>query len=354
MGLFWQRARLYSRIVATDRLRRVEPVVASFFITTRCNAHCHYCYTDKGISKRDEMTTRQVCDTVDGLVAMGTRIINLMGGEPLLRDDFSEILQHIRAKNIVCDVNTNCFLVERHLELLKRHATQIFTSLDGDERAHDLNRGAGTFQRTVNGIKRAREAGIPVRINCTVTEHNADQIDFLVDFSERHNLFLTFTPLIRAHTGTVETTAALTPTDQRAKAVFQRIKEAKAHTSRIMNSDASLDYFIHYPLPLGTIVNRDDQGPHSHYYNRPCPYGRLQFFITSNGNVFSCHNMWNDPDYQAGNVLQQGVPEAIKQAHDSLKCKFCWLANLVEWNEFTSPAWLFKGVRMTLKQIFER
>ncbi|MBF0134700.1 MAG: radical SAM protein [Magnetococcales bacterium] len=354
MGLFRQRARLYTRIVMADRLGLVQPVVTAFFITTRCNAHCNYCYTDKGIAKRDEMTTRQICDTVDGLVGMGTRIINLMGGEPLLRDDFPEILRHIRARNIVCDVNTNCFLIEKHLDLLRTHATQLFTSLDGDEQAHDLNRGAGTFNKTVHGIRLARQAGIPVRINCTVTRHNADKIDFLIDFSERYNLFLTFTPLVRAHTGTLASTAALTPDDQEAKNIFQRIKAAKARSTRIMNSDAALDYYIHYPVPFGTIVGRDETGLHRNYYTRTCPYGRLQFFVTSNGNVYSCHNMWNEPTYQPGNVLRQGVRDAIMQAHAGLTCKYCWLANLVEWNEFTTLPWLFKGIRMTLRQMFER
>jgi len=337
-----------------DKRNFVRPIVADLFLTARCNAVCDYCYAImKPIKNSEELTASQWGSVIDDLYGMGCRMINLMGGEPLLRQDFGEILDHIVAKNIECDVNTNCYLVEENLEALKK-CSQIFTSVDGDERAHDLNRGEGSFQRTLRGIEIARGAGIPVRINCTVTKHNLHSMDYLIDFANEHDAYLTFTPMVRATEKLRDRAAALTPGEEDAKDMFRRLKKIKSKTNRITNSDKSLDFFINYPVPIGTIVQRDDPPKVRDYYNKACPYGRLQFFVISNGDVYSCHNMWNDPETAAKNVIIDGTQAAIQFAHDTLTCQYCWLANLVEWNEFTSPAWLAKGIGITVGQTFKK
>ncbi|MFZ1992292.1 MAG: radical SAM protein, partial [Alphaproteobacteria bacterium] len=141
--LLRQRWRVYAGMVRAARGGRVVPVVSDLFITTRCNGRCNYCYRDDTIPAADELTTAQWCRVIDELYDLGCRMFNLMGGEPLLREDFPQLLDHIVAKGVLCDVNTNGFLVPKFIESLK-HASQIFTSLDGDEAAHDANRGAGS------------------------------------------------------------------------------------------------------------------------------------------------------------------------------------------------------------------
>ena len=276
-------------------------------------------------------------------------MFNLMGGEPLLRYDFANILEHILKKDVICDVNTNCFLVPKYLDVLKQ-TSQIFTSVDGDEHAHDLNRGKGSYEKTLRGIIAARKAGIPVRINCTITRHNTEKIDFLIDLCEKHNLFLTFTPLVRVRDVLHKRATSLYLNDREAKETFLRIKKAKKATNRILNSDASLDFFINYPVALDKIVRRDETGKHADYYDKLCPYGRFQFFVISNGDVFPCHNMWNEPSFLPKNILSDGMCGALLNA-GKLWCKYCWLANLVEWNQSTSLNWLIKGALMTLKQV---
>lgn len=347
--LFYQRARLYLQLLNKRNKGDITPVVADLFITTRCNASCHYCYTDKSISIIEELSTGQWKNLIDELIKRGCRMINLMGGEPLLRTDFAEILEHIISHNVLCDVNTNCFLVPKHIDTLTK-ASQIFTSVDGDEEAHDRNRGKGTFVKTVNGIRCARKAGIPVRVNCTITRHNTHCIESLVTLCDELNLFLTFSPLIRIRDTLHKKAMHLQISDAEVRETFLRIKEAKKHTCRIMNSDASIDFFIHYPKPIGTIVPRNEKSSAIDYYTQRCPYGVLQHFISSNGDIFPCHNMWNDASFQPLNIITDGLDNALNHSSE-LWCKYCWLANLVEWNEFTRPSWLAKGVGMTIKQI---
>lgn len=104
-------------------------------------------------------------------------------------------------------------------------------------------------------------------------------------------------------------------------------------------------------MPIRIIVQGDDP-PHIDNYYKECPYGRLRFFVISNGNVYSFHNMWNDTNVDAKNVISDGTDIAIQYAHDLLTCMYWGVANLVEWNEFTSRAWLPKGIEITVAQAF--
>ena len=145
LKLIRQRSAFFMGFLRAKYGKKAFPLLSDLFITTRCNSRCRYCYVDKGIKSEDEMTTGQWIETIDSLIGLGCRMFNLMGGEPLLRQDFPEIMGHIVDRNILCDVNTNCYLVPEHLSTLVR-ASQIFTSLDGDEEAHDMNRGEGAFR----------------------------------------------------------------------------------------------------------------------------------------------------------------------------------------------------------------
>jgi MoaA/NifB/PqqE/SkfB family radical SAM enzyme len=347
--LIKERAILFWELSKARRSDKVRPVVSNLFITLRCNGKCNYCYTDKSISVDNELTVQQWKKVIDELYGMGCRMFNLMGGEPLLHEGFGEILTHILQKGVLCDVNTNGFLVPENIRLLQR-TSQIFTSLDGDQEAHDLNRGKGAFNKTLEGIRAARKNGIPVRINCTVTRHNVEKIEYLVGLSEQYDLFLTFTPLIRVRRNLQKRAEGLKMTTTETKEAFRRIRAIKKHTSRIMNSEAALDFLINYPVEIDRIVRRDDPQELTNYYKEICPYGRLQHFVISNGDVFPCHNMWNDPGYKPMNAVRNGTAAAVHNA-SRLWCRYCWLANLVEWNEFTSPAWLGKGIWMTMRQL---
>ena len=348
-----RRAKLYLKLRSVNKKKEIAPVVSNLFITEHCNIQCNYCYSvDNSIKKSEELTTQQWLDLISELYKKGTRLFNIIGGEPVLRKDLSQIIEYILSKDVICDVNTNLMLVKNDSPFLKTlsQATQIFSSIDGREAAHDLNRGHGSFKKTIQGLMAVRRIGLPVRINCTVTRHNIDDIDYLIDLANTWNFFLTFSPLVRPRIYLREKMTELTLSEEEARTFFKKVKEAKKKTGRIMNSDAALDYMINYPVDFDKIVYRTDSSGHSKYYNMPCPYGRTQFFFDSKGNVYPCQNMWNSSEFSPKNVIKHGVGRAIDNA-SRLSCKFCSFGNLVEWNKFTTFSWLKNGIKMTMKQL---
>lgn len=74
-----------------------RPVLCYMYVEWKCNIDCHYCF------QYDNTNTNMTLDTaksaVDWLKSLGCRVIPLMGGEPILRRDFTLELVEYGAKN---------------------------------------------------------------------------------------------------------------------------------------------------------------------------------------------------------------------------------------------------------------
>ena len=72
-------------------------LIASLEITRRCNAACRYCYLPDE-KETPEISTAQVKLAIDKLFDAGILSIGITGGEPMLRQDFNELLEYILQK----------------------------------------------------------------------------------------------------------------------------------------------------------------------------------------------------------------------------------------------------------------
>src|SRR5438046_5443416 len=87
--------------------------------TRRCNLACTYCNEFDDFSPPvplDEMKKR-----LDLLADMGTSIITVSGGEPLLHPDLDDMIRHIRRRGMIAGMITNGFLLTKErIEQLNR------------------------------------------------------------------------------------------------------------------------------------------------------------------------------------------------------------------------------------------
>ncbi len=77
----------------------------------RCNLDCGYCNEYDNVSKPvplEEMKKR-----LDILADMGTSIITISGGEPLMHPELEEIIRHIRKRGMIAGMITNGFLLSK-------------------------------------------------------------------------------------------------------------------------------------------------------------------------------------------------------------------------------------------------
>ena len=88
-----------------------QPVNAHLIAIRQCNLSCAYCneYDDRSAP----VPTADVLRRIDRLAALGTGIVTLSGGEPLLHPDLDEIIRRIRARGMIATVITNGYLLSR-------------------------------------------------------------------------------------------------------------------------------------------------------------------------------------------------------------------------------------------------
>jgi MoaA/NifB/PqqE/SkfB family radical SAM enzyme len=86
-----------------------RPIVAQIIPTRRCNLSCTYCNEYDRTSEPvplDDMRQR-----IDKLAELGTTIITLSGGEPLLHPEVDELIRHIRRRGAIATLITNGYLL---------------------------------------------------------------------------------------------------------------------------------------------------------------------------------------------------------------------------------------------------
>jgi MoaA/NifB/PqqE/SkfB family radical SAM enzyme len=91
-------------LVSTD-----HPILAHIIPMRRCNLSCAYCNEYDDHSKPVPLETIQ--QRLDHLAELGTTIITISGGEPLLHPDLDAIIAHIRKHRMIAGMITNGYLL---------------------------------------------------------------------------------------------------------------------------------------------------------------------------------------------------------------------------------------------------
>lgn len=165
------------------------PKLIAWEFTKGCNLSCAHC---RGASTsevdRDELTTEESKHFIDEIVGIGSPILILSGGEPLVRDDIFEIASYGTEKGLRVVMATNGTMVTPAIaEKLKQSGIQRASiSIDGaTSSTHDDFRGMpGAFKGALNGIKIFKETGIGIQINTTITKRNIHEIPDIFEFAK--------------------------------------------------------------------------------------------------------------------------------------------------------------------------
>jgi MoaA/NifB/PqqE/SkfB family radical SAM enzyme len=99
------------RMITKALVSTKHPVLAHVIPMRRCNLDCGYCNEYDDVSKPvplDEMKRR-----LDILAGMGTSIITISGGEPLMHPELDDVIRHIRKLGMIAGMITNGFFLNK-------------------------------------------------------------------------------------------------------------------------------------------------------------------------------------------------------------------------------------------------
>jgi len=106
---FWKRRTRELGMIARGVVSTDHPIMAHIIPIRRCNLSCAYCNEYDDYSKPVPIDT--MLRRIDQLGALGTTIITLSGGEPLLHPDLDAIIRQIRKNGAIAGMITNGYLL---------------------------------------------------------------------------------------------------------------------------------------------------------------------------------------------------------------------------------------------------
>jgi MoaA/NifB/PqqE/SkfB family radical SAM enzyme len=103
----FREARMFAKAMKSAR----HPILAHLIPTRRCNLACTYCNEYDHFSP--PVPTAELRRRIDKLAALGTTIITVSGGEPLIHPEIDTVIRHIAGHGIIATLITNGTLLTR-------------------------------------------------------------------------------------------------------------------------------------------------------------------------------------------------------------------------------------------------
>lgn len=308
--------------VAIKNLVSNTPFHLILYITSICNARCAYCYYSAELNKdmKYEMTDQEICRIFDRLRHIPH--LSISGGEPFLRKNIRQILDHIVkvSQPHVVSIPTNCSMPERICQtfdyLCAQYPDTLFDlhiSLDGYGKDHDqLRKIDGLFDKVMETnagaahlLKKHKNFGI--KIVSVYSSFNQDRFEALLDHVEKSMVFNRLIVAWPHGTCSSETKNGL---DQkrfqafllRAEAINRARYAPNTETQMAVSVKNTKEHFMR--KKWNTEKNLGDY----------CNAGKKIVVIGETGKVFPCETFWHemgnlrDYDFDLAKLLRETYP----------------------------------------------
>lgn len=263
---------LHSRFIS----RRPRPFTFSHLVTGKCNCNCDFCFW-KHHKENEDLCLEEIRRIYREAGKEGYMNSILWGGEPLLRQDFTEIAKASYDAGMYTKMATNGWFLQENHEFGK-YMDLIFVSIDAIGQKHDeLRKLPGLFDRCVSGIEfhKRHYPGMRIYACCTVSAANDfSALKDVAKLCKQLDILLYFTVNKNYHDFNEwqgkDGFKNLELENNVLADIFKGIKSMKKQGYPIRNSD----YFIDYMIDKKTFYQ--------------CHWPRVATVMYSNGNLLRC------------------------------------------------------------------
>jgi MoaA/NifB/PqqE/SkfB family radical SAM enzyme len=167
-------ANFLARTLYRTLQNRNLPNLMSLAVNDACNARCEHCSFFEGVEDRTRtvLDTRQMTRVIREAQDLGVSVLNLVGGEPLMRKDLPELIRSVDRDLTTTILFTNgTLLPQRAASLRSAGLDSVYVSIDSaDPAENDRFRGlTGGFDLALKAIDAALRTGFSTGISCTIT-----------------------------------------------------------------------------------------------------------------------------------------------------------------------------------------
>ena len=287
-----------------------HPIWCAWQVTYRCNFRCRFChYWHDPLGRAQEPTVAQYADGARKLAGMGSLLVSLAGGEPLLRTDLPEIVAAVAEYHFPF-VTTNGWFVtpQSAADLMKAGCWGVSVSIDyADAPRHDARRGMdGAWQQAWRAVEMLSAARVHkwqrVNVIAVLMDDNLDDIEPLIDMAAQRDSYFMVQPYGQLKTGSSKFAHSDGP-------VSPRLTELRRRKRNFLSNPSYLGNFDRF-LGGGGIPS--------------CRAGRAFFNIDSTGDVAICVEQKDRP---IANLYHDGlgnIDRRLKAACRGNSCTKCW------------------------------
>jgi MoaA/NifB/PqqE/SkfB family radical SAM enzyme len=280
-------------------LRSRLPLV-TLYVTERCNSRCVTC--DHWRHGRADASLASIAGLLPSFELLGTRMVALSGGEPLLHAEWAQIAQLLKSRGLELWLLTSGLSLAKHARRACALFDAITVSLDGTNReTYAAIRGLDAFDKVLEGIRAAASYGVAPSIRVTLQRSNYRQLPEFVDLARaagaRQVSFLAVDVANPHAFGRLDDFSSDLALRVEDLAVFEDI----VRSMQVTHAESFASGFIaESPLKLGRILQ---------YFSAVC--GRAPFppvrcnapefsaVIDANGRVQPCYFIPGPPDADA-------------------------------------------------------
>jgi MoaA/NifB/PqqE/SkfB family radical SAM enzyme len=171
---------------ARSVIGRMVPQTLSIEVTRRCGAKCDHCLIKEG---EGELGHEEILRIIDETIDMGTCIVTFTEGDPLLREDIFELIEHVDPEKAVVNLFTPGLdmTVEKAVKLREAGLYNLIIGVySANPEEHDRVRGVvGAHAKALEAIRIALETGLLVTMSCHVLSGQVDRIGELYELATK-------------------------------------------------------------------------------------------------------------------------------------------------------------------------
>ncbi|MDD4690394.1 MAG: radical SAM protein [Eubacteriales bacterium] len=321
----------YGRQIHDNDLKKI--LCIRYTMTWRCNFKCASCNIWNNESlPHDDINSKDIDKFAKSVLLKDINEIILSGGEPILRDDFPDIILslHRNFSKAKFSITLNGYNPERAHNFFKRIKDEapdlewdlIGISLNGPKEVHDKSRGVkGSFENAVKTAELLKEFSPCVHFSFTFLKENVDYFDWVCDFAKQKGLGVHICWTVmndRFSTNekdlVFQNNPDLVPVLERYSDVDQIKESGNIHKDYITYKQIIKKAYLY-----DSIINKRVM---------PCHAAKTFFHLAPNGDIFPC-NFDLSEDRIMGNIkisdfdtIWKNAPKGLDQDIKSGTCMY--------------------------------
>jgi PqqA peptide cyclase len=263
-------------------------------LTYRCSLRCVYCSNPVDFHRsRAELSTGDWRRVFSEAAELGVMQLHLSGGEPVLRDDLVELIQHARGRDLYTNLITGGTLLDEDKLRRFRDAglDHIQLSIQGSARkSAETIAGVRSHRKKLEVARLIRQTGFPLTLNVVIHRLNIAEVPDLIAIALELRADRLELANTQFYAWAAENRRALMPTREQ----YDRAEEI---------ARAAIEKY------RGTLEIAFVQNDYLSGEPKPCMggWGRSYMCINPAGEVMPCHAASVIPGLRFENVRDSGL-----------------------------------------------